>query len=181
MALQLGLEDEVADMAGDVARRQPGTVGRDHVGAGDREPGDPPADHGQHAVGAIELARDRGRAHEAMRRDGHIQHRDGGRNVSLVAGEHQAKQPEIPAHDEPEGADAGEHQPAQQRQVVGGKLVFEDADGHLDPWLGVARHPAEWIVTTARCLSRLPGRLPSINDKSQPGLVLHLPLVRDRS
>ncbi len=130
MPLQTGLENEVADMRGDLAGRQLGAVAGHHVGAQDPEARGAAAHQREHALGAVELARDRGGARQAVQRDRHVKDRDDDRNVGLVAGQHQVEEPVVPRQHEPESRHAGEHQPAQQRQVIGREFAFPEAYCH---------------------------------------------------
>ncbi len=136
MPLQPRLEDEIADVLGDLTSRQRGAVGGHHLVVGDAQAGGVAAQQRKEAARPVGLARDRSRAHETMRARGDVEHGDDRGDMGLVARQHQLEQAVVPGQHEAEHRHAREHQPAQQRQMVVREFAFEEAHQASHAMLG---------------------------------------------
>src|SRR5262249_18729595 len=95
--LQSRLEDEIADMRGDLPGRQTLAVAGHDVAPDHAQVARAVAHQREHALRAVRLARNCDGAREAMRGGREVEYANRRRYVGLVAGEHQMKQAVVPS------------------------------------------------------------------------------------
>src|SRR5258707_7961702 len=108
-------------------------------------------------MSAVQFARDRSGAQQAMERAENVKHGDDDRNVSLVAVDHHPHEAEMPGHDECERANARKDEPTEQRHVVGRVFRIQNARCHPENFIVCNQAPDCGVgVSTMKLLTRRP-------------------------